>query len=251
MPSNSDLVLSEHKDGVALITLNRPDSLNALSSAMVEAIIAALLAARNDAEVRVIVLTGNGKAFCAGVDLKALTGDGSVLDDDAAFLAAFEECNKPIIGAINGFAITGGLEVAMQCDFLYAADTAKFGDTHTKVGILSTWGMSQKLARIVGINRARELSLSGNFFTANDALNWGLVNKVFSAETLVSEALKVAAQIASNDATAVAGMRGLINDGWRATLDAGLQLEYQRSRPHNDALDYSLMEERLNQVRKR
>lgn len=248
--SDQQAVLSEIRDGVMLITLNRPQHLNAISRSLVDGLVAAMRAAEADAQVRVIVLTGAGKAFCAGVDLKELSEGGSVLDDDADLLQAFADCSKPLIGAINGVVVTGGLELALNCDFLYAADSARFGDTHAKVGLMPTWGMSQKLSRIVGINRAREMSLSGALIDARTAQDWGLVNRICSAETLLEETLSRAREIAANQAEAVAGIRKLVNDGWAMSLGQGLELEDQRSRPFNASRDFSVMAERLAQVKK-
>jgi len=251
MSKASQLVVTDILDGVALIRLNNPDNLNALSRSMTNSIIDALKHASKSDQVHVIVLTASGKAFCAGVDLKELSAGGDVLSNDAAFIAAFKDCNKPIIGAINGFAITGGLELALACDFLYAAETAKFGDTHAKVGLMPTWGMSQKLPRLIGVQRALELSLSGNFFSAQEALEWGLVNKVVPLDQLVEESMALAKQIANNDQAAVINIKALIKDGWETCLENGLRLEDSRSRPYNDGIDLSLMEEKLNQIRKK
>lgn len=251
MNRSTQLVITDISDGVALITLNSPENLNALSRSMTDSVIDALSTAVNDDQVRVIVLTANGKAFCAGVDLKELSMGGDVLTNDAPFIAAFKNCHKPIIGAINGFAITGGLELALACDLLYAAETAKFGDTHAKVGLMPTWGMSQKLPRLIGVQRALELSLSGNFFSAQDALEWGLVNKVVPLEQLVEQSMALAKQIANNDQAAVTAIKALIKDGWETSLENGLSLEDERSRPFNDSVDFADMEKKLNQVRKR
>ena len=161
------LVLTEISDGVALMTLNRPNAYNALSRAMTKAIIDTLSRLAVDEQVRVIVLTGKAKAFTAGVDLEELSDGGGVLDsenlgEEAPLVTAFADCPKPIIGAVNGFAVTGGFELALACDFLYAARSAKFADTHARVGIVPGWGITQKLPRVVGINRAREISFTGN-----------------------------------------------------------------------------------------
>lgn len=248
--NDQQAVLTEIADGVMLITLNRPASLNAMSKGLVDGLSAALNLANSNDDVRVIVLTGAGRAFCAGVDLKELSEGGSVLDDDSHMLDAFANCRKPLIGAINGAAVTGGLEMALNCDFLYAANTARFGDTHAKVGLMPTWGMSQRLSRIIGINRAREMSLSGGLIDAQTAFEWGLVNKVCSGESLVQEAMDKAREIAENRTDAVLGIKKLINDGWKTSLAAGMELEDQLSRPFNQAVDFSVMADRLGQVKK-
>lgn len=249
---NQPAVKTEITDHVMLITLNRPASLNAISPGLVDGIVSAFGQAETSSDVNAIVITGAGKAFCAGVDLKVMSAsDGnSVLDNDGDLIAAFENCTKPLIGAINGAAFTGGLELALHCDFLYACDSARFGDTHAKVGLMPTWGMSQKLSRIIGINRAREMSLSGGSIDAQTALNWGLVNKVCDADSLLNETLKKAKEIAANKPDAVAGIRMLMNTGWRKNLKNGLQLEDKNSRPFNDKVDFSVMLDRLNQVKK-
>ncbi|RLQ21875.1 enoyl-CoA hydratase [Seongchinamella sediminis] len=248
--SAQQAVLTELSEGVMLITLNRPQSYNAISRALVDGLVAAMRQAEADDTVRAIVMTGAGKAFCAGVDLKELSAGDDVLADDDELQAVFSACSKPLVGAINGVAVTGGLELALHCDFLYAADNARFGDTHARVGLMPTWGMSQKLSRIVGINRAREMSLAGALIDAQTALDWGLVNKVCSAETLLQETLATARQIAGNQTAAVSGIRKLVNDGWQTTLAQGLAIEDERSRPFNAAQDVSVMAERLGQVKK-
>lgn len=248
--SDQPPVLTEVQEQVMLITLNRPQSLNALSSTMVDGLVAALALAEDDDGVKAIVMTGAGKAFCAGVDLKELSQGGSVLENDSAFQHALAHCSKPLLGAINGAAVTGGLELALYCDFLYAADSARFGDTHARVGLMPTWGMSQKLPRIIGINRAREMSLSGALINAETALAWGLVNRVCSADSLLADTMEKASEIAGNHSAAVVAIRQLIADGWNTTLESGLQLEDDRSRPFNDDQDLSVMEQRLGQVKK-
>ncbi len=250
------LVLTDISDGVAVMTLNRPEAYNALSRAMTTAIIQTLAELSANDAVRVIVLTGNGKAFTVGVDLKELSEGGGVLDsenlgEEAPLVTAFTECSKPIIGAINGFAVTGGFELALACDFLYAARSAKFADTHARVGIVPGWGISQKLPRIVGINRAREISFTGNYFSAEQALEWGLVNKVCEDDELVSDAVATARQITETLPEALTEVRRMINEGWDTTLGEGLALEGRLSKAFNDSVDFAQMSERLEQLKSR
>lgn len=247
----AELVKLEVDQGVATVTLNRPQELNALSKDLSLAIIGAIRAAESDSNVNVIILTGEGKAFCAGVDLKELSEGGDLLRDDQAFLQMFNDGKKPLIGAINGFAITGGLELALNCDFLYAADTAKFADTHSKVGLMPAWGMSQKLPRLIGVNRALEMSLSGRFIDAHTACEWGLVNRVFPASDLLAETQAIAREIAQNETAGCVAIRDVIRQGWLQNLEQGMQIEQHQARAHNDAMDMSVMMERLNKVRKR
>ena len=163
------------------------------------------LSASND--VRAIVLTGNGRAFSAGVDLKEAGQKGFSLGvgdkksaepaPDMDLAAAFAACPWPVIGAINGFAITGGFELALMCDVLLASTEAKFADTHSRVGLMPVWGLSQKLPRIIGASRAKELSLTGNYLDAETAERWGLVNRVLPPDELLPAARKLAHEMAS------------------------------------------------------
>ncbi len=251
-------VITVHEEaGVALVTLNRPDANNALNRDLSEAIIKTFtdLAASNS--VRAIVLTGSGRAFCAGVDLKELTDEpellstGLGLGPSSPIVVALEQCRQPIIGAVNGAAVTGGFELALACDFLFASDQARFADTHARVGILPGWGLSQKLSRIIGINRAREMSLTGNFIDAHRAEAWGLVNRVCEPERLVDEALACAAQIADSDPKAVFALKALMNDGVKQTLGDALELEGERGNAFAKTVDYSQMGERLAALRQR
>lgn len=236
-------------DGVAILTLNRPQSYNALSVALSQGIVKYMQKAEADDAVKVIVITGNGKAFCAGVDLKELTKSDANLSDDAALINVFRNRKKPMIGAINGFCITGGLELALNCDLLYASENAVFADTHPKVGLMPTWGMSQKLPRLIGPGRAKEMSLSGRKIDAATALSWGLVNRIFPIGELLSETIKLANEIAGNNQTVVAGIKELIDTGTNFPLNEALVYEYKTSHIHNDALNLSGMSDKLNQLK--
>jgi len=251
-------VIEVHQEaGVALVTLNRPDAHNALNRALSEAIIATFADLAADEGVRAIVLTGAGRAFCAGVDLKALTDEPELLSSglglgpESPIVVALEQCPQPIIGAVNGAAVTGGFELALACDYLFASEHARFADTHASVGILPGWGLSQKLSRIIGINRAREMSLTGNFIDAERAEAWGLVNRVCAAESLLEEALASAAQIADADPKAVFALKALMNDGVKETLGDALVLEGERGNAFAKTVDYSQMSARLAALRQR
>ena len=165
MTETPSLVLVDIDGTVACVTLNRPEALNALSRALMSELARTLVALGERDDVDVIVLTGAGRAFCVGLDLKELGGEVSPsqpLDADETNVSdAIAALRQPVIGAINGYAITGGFELALACDFLYAAESAQFADTHARVGIVPGWGLSQKLPRLVGINRAREISFTG------------------------------------------------------------------------------------------
>ena len=229
------LVLVEKRDGVALVTLNRPEAMNALSRQMRAEIAQTFAALNADDGVRAIVLTGAGKAFTAGLDLKELGSDASAMGAANATEAernpvvAIERCAKPVVGAINGAAITGGFELALACDILVASTHARFADTHARVGIMPGWGLSQKLSRLIGISRAKEASLTGNFIDAQTAVDWGLVNRVVAPEVLVETALKIAADIASAPADKVQAYKRLIDDGYGVPYADALHLERERS----------------------
>jgi enoyl-CoA hydratase len=236
-------VLTTHiENHIATLTLNRPDAMNALNRELRLALVAACAALEADDDVRVVILTGSGpRAFTAGLDLKELGSDDSALaaaggaaDDNPC--RAIESLTKPVIGAINGVAITGGFELALACDVLIASNTARFADTHARVGIMPGWGLSQKLARIIGPARARELSFTGNFLDAATAERWGLVNRTVDAQDLLAAATALAADMASIDPAFLARYKALINDGFALPLEDGLMLEAERSSAANAAV---------------
>lgn len=236
------LVMVEKRSGVALVTLNRPEAMNALSKQLRAEIAETFSALDDDDDVRAIVLTGAGKAFTAGLDLKELGSDRSALgaanatEPERNPVAAVERCRAPVIGAINGAAITGGFELALACDILLASTNAKFADTHARVGIMPGWGLSQKLSRLVGISRAKEASLSGNFIDAETALAWGLVNRVVAPEALVETAMKLAADIASAPPEKVQAYKRIIDDGYARPFRKAMKLERKRSTKLNRAV---------------
>ena len=213
------LVHVERRGAVAVVTLNRPEAMNALSRALRADLAAVFRDLDADDGVRAIVLTGAGKAFTAGLDLKELGAGASIGEaanpsGDIDPVRAIEKCRKPVIGAINGAAITGGFEVAIACDVLYASVNARFADTHARVGIMPGWGLSQKLSRLIGIHRAKEVSLSGNFVDAKTACEWGLVNRVFAADELVPAAIKLAEDMATVPADKAQLYKRMIDEGF-------------------------------------
>jgi enoyl-CoA hydratase len=195
-------VLCEQRDGVALVTLNRPARRNALSSALLAALLTVLAEVDAQPEVRAIVLTGADPAFCAGLDLTELGQSGSQLAA-AGSRPVLPPLTTLLIGAINGAAVTGGLELALACDFLIASERATFADTHARLGIMPGWGMTYALPEAIGVRRARQLSATGNFIDANTALTWGLVNHVVPHGGLTEFTLGLAAAAAGNDAAAI------------------------------------------------
>ncbi|MGP1352590.1 MAG: enoyl-CoA hydratase [Parasphingopyxis sp.] len=227
------LVEIERCDGYAVLTLNRPEAMNALSAALRSELARKVLDMEADPDIRVLILTGAGeRAFTAGLDLKELgSGESSIgeavdVEDPVTALGRF---SGPVIGAINGVAITGGFELALACDVLIASENARFADTHARVGIMPGWGLSQKLSRAVGISRAKELSLTGNFISAEQAERWGLVNRVVPAEELLPQARQLAEDMLSVEPDMLVNYRKLIDDGFAAAFGEGLSLEQERA----------------------
>lgn len=250
------LVTIERDGPVAVVTMNRPEAMNALSSALREELAKAMVEVNADDSIRAVVLTGAGtRAFTAGLDLKELgtlgLGAANAETPAANPVKAIEQCGKPVIGAINGVAITGGFEVALACDILIASENARFADTHARVGIMPGWGLSQKLSRLIGISRAKELSLSGNFLDARTACAWGLVNRVVAADELLPAAKQLAADIASADPAMVSAYKALIDEGFAQAFGEGMALEHRVSSARNAQVQGGEVEERRKAVMER
>jgi enoyl-CoA hydratase len=197
---------------VAVVTLNRPQRRNALSAALLAALRASLAELSTDAAVRAIVLTGADPAFCAGLDLTELGKPDGPLSS-AASGPVLPAMSKPLIGAVNGAAITGGLELALACDFLIASERASFADTHARIGIMPGWGLTVQLPAAVGLRRAREMSATGNFVDARTALAWGLVNHVVPHPELLDFTMRLAGDAASSDPAAVQAIFATYREG--------------------------------------
>ena len=225
-------LLVQREGAVLILTLNRPEALNALTAELIRDFVRALRAAHTDDGVAAIVLTGQGnRAFTAGMDLKDAGRTAQPLsgpDEDPAL--AISECSKPIIVAVNGLCITGGMEIMLACDIVIASSTARFADTHVKVGLLPGWGISQRLARQVGPQRAKEISLTGTFVDAERAFAIGLVNRVVEPAQLMPTALSIARDIAASDSSIVQAYRRLIDDGYAMPLAEALVEERRRGR---------------------
>lgn len=228
---NKPILLVEKSDGIATLTMNRPEVMNALSSDLFFKLREAFDDFKEDKDVSVVILTGAGKAFCGGLDLKELASMNGAFDQipmgkgTYAFFNAINGFDRPIIGAINGPAITGGFEIALACDILIASPEARFADTHARVGIMPGAGLSQKLPRLIGINRAKELSFTGNFLDADKAEAWGLVNRVVPLPELLPVCRALANDIVSNDREMIIKYKKLIDQGYRGTLSDGIELE--------------------------
>lgn len=256
---DEDVLLVAKQDGIATLTLNRPKAMNALSRALRRALIRTFDALASDSETRVVILTGAGRAFCAGLDLKELGGEvgNAAADETEAAISGGElirtmaRLEQPIIGAINGFAITGGFELALACDVLIASTEAQFADTHARVGIVPGWGLSQKLSRTIGIYRAKELSLTGNYLSAERAAAWGLVNRVVPPEELLPTCQALARDMLSCDADVLRTYKRLIDDGWATTFAEGMRLESEVSRQHASRVTPEVIAARRAKVQER
>lgn len=215
----------EKNDGIAIVTLNRPQAMNALSQQLREALANTFEELQADPETAVVILTGAGRAFCAGLDLKELASESAEGMSAADVMGAIRSFQGPIIGAINGHAITGGFELALACDVLIASTEARFADTHARVGYLPGWGLSQILPRLVGISRAKEISLTGNFIGAEQAEAWGLVNRVVPPEELLPACRALAADMLSCDRKSLLGYKRLIDEGFGMTFAEAMEME--------------------------
>ncbi len=230
------VLLIERQDGVATLTLNRPGAMNALSRELRREITQAFLQLGEEPEVGVVILTGAGRAFCAGLDLKELGGEAagpSAIEGEEDMIRVLRAFDRPVIGAVNGFAVTGGFELALACDFLVASSEARFADTHARVGILPGWGLSQLLPRRIGIGRAKELSFTGNYLGAEQALEWGLVNRVVAPDELLPTCRALAQDILSCDRRSVLGIKRVYDEGYATSLAEGLRLEGRASVEHS------------------
>ncbi|MDE3116964.1 MAG: enoyl-CoA hydratase [Pseudomonadota bacterium] len=222
-------ILTKIEDGVGVITLNRPKALNALNSELLAELVAALQAWDQDDAVRAIVLTGSEKAFAAGADIKEMAGQ-SYMDmyKSNLFAAANDRISairKPIVAAVAGYALGGGCELSMLCDFIIAADTAKFGQPEVTLGILPGIGGSQRLTRFVGKSKAMEMCLTGRMMDAAEAERAGLVSRVVPAGELLSEAMAAARKIAAQSQPIVLMIKESVNRAYETTLSEGVRFE--------------------------
>ena len=224
-----ETILVEKRDAVTLVTLNRPQALNALNSTVLKVLIAAFAAYDADPSQRCLVLTGSGeKAFAAGADIKEMQGQGFADMYSANFFAGWEQVTatrKPWLAAVAGFALGGGCEVAMMADFIIAADTAKFGQPEIKLGVTPGMGGSQRLTLAVGKAKAMEMCLTGRMMGADEAERSGLVAKVVPAADLVAEAMKTAEAIAAMAPLAAIATKEMVNAAFEMGLAQGINFE--------------------------
>jgi enoyl-CoA hydratase len=229
------------------LTLSRPEVLNALSVKLIDELSIQIISLSYYTDVREIILTGEGRAFCAGVDLKELAGEDNAaghLEWHSAnsLMDIMRACPHPIIGAINGFAITGGLELALWCDFLIAAQSAQLGDTHARVDITPSWGLTQLLPRVIGLRRAKQMSLTGDLIDAQTAEAWGLVNRVTTDDNLLVCAWNLATQITQSDVETMSKIKTLIDASQNSSLDEGLKQEVEVFDRHIEGVSISRLE---------
>ncbi len=228
-PMAYETLIVEIEDYVALIRLNRPDALNALNSALMHELAAAITAAEANDRVRCIVLTGSEKAFAAGADVREMAEKSfvDVFFDDmfTAEVAAITRARKPIIAAVSGYCLGGGCELAMMCDFIIASDTAKFGQPEINLGIVAGLGGTQRLTRAVGKAKSMDMHLTGRFMEAAEAERCGLVSRIVPAKSLIEDAMKAAAKIAEKSAVTAMVVKECVNRAQETSLQEGVLFE--------------------------
>jgi enoyl-CoA hydratase len=226
-----DILLLEIDDAVATVTLNRPEKRNALNSALLAKLRQTLESLDQDEQVGAIVLTGADPAFCAGLDMAELgeTGENMINAGEQSGLGPIPPLATPLIAAVNGPAITGGLELALLCDIVIASENARFADTHARIGLLPDWGSTALLPQAVGIRKATEMLLSSNFIDPEEAHRCGLVNEVTPHDQLLEKARGLARDIASNDRGATAELLSILKLTRVKSVEEGIAIEAQRS----------------------
>lgn len=237
-------IIYEKKEGLAKITLNRPDVLNALGPKTLEEIGEALEDIENDISVRVVVITANGRAFCTGADL---TGVASIPPDKPRdyFLrlwnkvfSAIENVSVPVIAAVNGMAYAGGLELVMVCDLAIASEEAKLSDQHANRGLIPGGGASQRLPRLIGIRKAKELLYTGDRISPAEAERLGLINRVVPADKLEEATNEMVTKLLAKSPMALKAVKKLVNRGMESSLDAGLEMEMLAMTGHGTTEDF-------------
>ncbi len=236
------VVLMNIAGGIATVTLNRPEKLNSLNRELRSSFCRTMQQFRDNPEVKVVIITGAGRAFCAGLDLRELGTDsgresGALVRDGTtvSFITVIEDMKVPVIAAVNGFAVTGGFELALACDMIVAAEDAQFADTHARVGVMPGGGMTARLPRAVGIRKAKELSLTGNYLGAREAERMGLVNRVVAPGQALAEAQSIAEQILTANQTVVGQLKRLYDLTSRATLHDAIRIEQDFFRAYNSS----------------
>ena len=236
MREQKETILLDMEDGIFKITFNRPDKMNAFSRQMIAEVGVALERAENDDEVRVVVIAAVGRAFCAGADLDAVREyfEGPLINSKefdrfsqslTKLGTSVESLSKPVIAAVNGYTLAGGLEFLNACDLVICSEAAKFGDQHTNVGLIGANGATQRLPRLIGIRKAKELLLTGDMISAQEAERLGLVNKVVPADQLDQTVKDLAMKLASKSPAVSKAVKALVNEGMQVNLRTALELE--------------------------
>ena len=224
-----ETIIVDVEDHVALIKLNRPDALNALNATLVEELMQALREGEKDKNVRCFVITGSEKAFAAGADIKMMSSKTftEVFSEDlfGEIADVFARTRKPVIAAVSGYALGGGCELAMMCDFIIASESAKFGQPEINLGVMAGLGGSQRLTRFVGKSKAMEMNLTGRFMDAAEAESCGLVSRVVPNDKLREEALAAAEKIAEKSMISVMAVKEAVNRSYEVPLREGLLYE--------------------------
>jgi enoyl-CoA hydratase len=221
-------IILEKEDTIAIITFNRPEAMNALNNQTRAEFREAIADVAADDNVKVLILTGSGKAFVAGSDIKEFNKTTPYAAHNIVRLGEMvEKLEKPVIAAVNGFCLGGGNEIAMGCDIIIASDKAKFGQTEINIGIIPGGGGTQRLPRLIGACRAKELIFTGDIIRADEAFRLGLVNRVVPLDDLMSTAKEMAQKIATKSAAALKLAKTAINRGMQTNLESGLKYEYE------------------------
>jgi enoyl-CoA hydratase len=232
---STDELVVERDGEVAVVTLNRPERRNALTESLMACLWSTMEELESAEHVAAIILTGTDPAFCAGLDLKELSTTGANVHSTVVEWP-WPKMSKIVIGAVNGAAVTGGLELALNCDFLIASQLATFADTHSRVGVLPGWGLTVQLPQAVGLRRAKEMSATGNYVNAELAFNWGLVNRVVPHSDLLALSMEIAHDIASNDLVTFSALLALYEENAAGTAAEGLAREWSISRKWRDTV---------------
>ena len=254
-PSPYTALLLERRQDIVRISLNRPEKLNALSVQLQSELSDALSAVAADSSVRVLIVSGEGRAFCAGLDLHEFPESLTHFQDRSQdrhqnrnVFRQLDEISLPVIAAINGPAITGGFELALSCDLLIASTNARFADTHGRIGVMPGAGLSQKLSRIIGLPRALAVSLTGEFLEAETAYAYGLISHLVEPEALMPLAWRLAGDIAAGEPAVIREMKRVIKEGARATLAGGMELERAAHEHWSREMDIGEVISRKNQL---
>ncbi len=250
--SATALLVERDPAGFAILTINRPESRNALSRDLRITLAKTVAELEQEPAIRVLILTASGALFTAGLDLNEWReGEIAAGAFESDPVQALRQFSGPIIGAINGPAITGGFEIALGCDLLVASERASFMDTHIRVGLLPGWGLSARLSRLVGLQRAKQLALTGAPLSAHQALEWGLVSQVVAHDQLLPTATALARQMLAGDAATLLAYKGLLDSGAALSLPQALASERKLALAHNATVSRDQVLARLKTARRR